>query len=144
MAIYPCSCGPSESLEPISVESQSSYPQGSTWYFKHSEVARHRGNSSSHRHLAARNIIWDADCDVETANNTSCSAGTAGVKMVTVIYLRGFESWPGPLPELNLILYHLFINMEGGWRSEEFCAEDSVSKKWTLSTFSVIDEEQRE
>lgn len=150
MAVYLCSCGPSESLEQISVQSQPSYPEGSTWYFKQGKVAQHRDKSSLHQYLALRNIISDRHYNVETTNNMFCSASSAGVKMVTftrpVVYLWLF-GWVQPLPHLNLIFYSQFISPrkgEGmdrgmeGW-SILFADKDPVSKKWTISTFCMID-----
>lgn len=141
MAVYLCSCGPSESLEQISVQSQPSYPGGSTWYFKQGKVAQHRDKSSSHHYLALRNIISDRHYDAETTNNMFCSASSAGVKMVTftgpVIYLWLFGGVQ-PLPHLNLIFYIKFISprKEGGMnRGTEDWDRDHVSRKGAISTF---------
>ena len=120
MAVYLCSCGPSESLEQISVQSQPSYPGGSTWYFKQGKVAQHRDKSSSHHYLALRNIISDRHYDAETTNNMFCSASSAGVKMVTftgpVIYLWLFgRSSHFPISTLFFILSLFPQGRREGW-----------------------------
>lgn len=108
------------------------------------------GRSSS-QHLAARTIISDADYDVETTNNMSCSACAARVKTVTFyksshLFVRPghFHSWTW------FFLSSVYFPRDGGrneWRDGglkgSLCRRPYVQEV-DRQHISMIDEEQRD
>lgn len=130
-------CGPSESLEQTSVESQSSYPRGSTWYFEHSKVARHGGNRSLHKHLAARNIISVADWDVKTTNVTFLLSQHRQSQNAESLWARSFIMcvWMGlaTSPSSTWFFFILSLFPQGwregwmeGWRTGGFTVQKTL------------------